>query len=45
MLTVEPTVTQTVALVTKATKSNIKKLKTYLSKDGTNRQSTNKESK
>jgi len=31
MPTVEPTVTQTVAAVTKATESNIKKLKIYLS--------------
>ena len=35
MPTVEPTVTQTVAAVTKATQSNITKLKVYLSKKNT----------
>lgn len=44
MQTVEPTVTQIVPAVTKATQSNITKLKIYLS-NGDNRQNTKQKNK
>jgi hypothetical protein len=37
--------TQTIASSTSATRSNIKKLKLYLSKDGNDRQNTKKKNK
>lgn len=41
----EQIVTQTVAAATKATQSNIKLLKIYLSKNGNDRPNTNKKNK
>ena len=45
MRTVDVTETQTVAAATKATQSNIKLLKIYLSKNGNDRPNTNKKNK